>query len=188
MLSWLYFNIPTVNLLYAVGGLALLAIAICLWIDYMFRGQRLYLRFVASYVWTLLLLVIVGGTASTLLYSEVFGFVPCSLCWLQRVALYPQALLVLAAWRLKDAVYFPVYGIMLSLFGLAVALYQYVYQLLPAEVLQSGLLPCLADGSADCGKKVMEVFGFVTFPLLSAFTFVFLIVLYMHLRKQALNK
>lgn len=71
----------------------------------------------------------------------------------------------------------------LSAFGFIVAVYQYIYQAVPQELLQSGVLPCLADGTADCSKKVMEVFGFVTFPFLSAVLFVFLFVLYLHLRR-----
>jgi disulfide bond formation protein DsbB len=84
---------------------------------------------------------------------------------------------------MKESVYYPVYGIGLSIFGFIVAMYQYIYQMLPREV-SSGLMPCLADGSADCAEKVMETFGFVTFPLLSAITFAFLIVLYLNLRKS----
>jgi disulfide bond formation protein DsbB len=100
---------------------------------------------------------------------------------LQRVALYPQVLLVLVAFKLKDTKHFPLYGMVLSIFGLVVAVYHFIYQSLPQDAHDSGLLPCLADGSADCSKKVMEVFGFVTFPFLSAVLFAFLIILYLHL-------
>ena len=91
------------------------------------------------------------------------------------------------AFRTKEAVYFPLYSIGLSILGLIVAFYQYVYQMLPREV-SSGLMPCLADGSADCAEKVMETFGFITFPLLSAITFAFLIVLYLNLKKKIKSK
>lgn len=182
MLDTLLFHVQTINLLYSVGGLGLLAATLVLFYDY-YNGQGLYARFVAPYVWILILLTTIGGVFTTLLYSEVFGFIPCSLCWLQRVALYAQAFTSIAAWRLRDQVFFPVYGLVLSGFGLVVATYQYIYQALPQEVLQSGLVPCLADGSADCSKKVMEVFGFVTFPFLSGVLFLFLIVLYMHIRR-----
>jgi disulfide bond formation protein DsbB len=133
------------------------------------------------------MLVAWGGVASTLLYSEYFGFIPCSLCWLQRIALYPQALVGSVAWRVRDAVYFPLYGIALSVFGLIVAVYQYIYQMMPAETVSSGALPCLADGTADCATKVMEVFGFVTFPFLSAVSFAFMIVVYLHMRRAAVK-
>jgi len=184
-ISIMIFYIHTINLLFALGGLGLLALtAVLLW-DYKANNQRLYLKYVAPYVWWLIMLTAWGGVGTTLLYSEVFGFLPCSLCWLQRVALYSQALMSVVAWRTRDALFFPLYGIVLSGFGLVVAIYQYIYQAIPDAVRESGALPCLADGSADCSKTVMEVFGFVTFPFLSSVLFIFLIVLYLHLRRSA---
>lgn len=180
---FLLLNIHTINLLYAWAGFAVLLVTIGLLWDFIYNQQSLYLAYVERYVWLIISAVTIGGVGTTLLYSEVFGFVPCSLCWLQRVALYSQALMSIAAWRMRDQIFFPVYGIILSGFGVVVALYQYIYQALPEEALQSGLVPCLADGSADCSDTVMEVFGFVTFPFLSGVLFVFLIVLYLHMRR-----
>lgn len=182
MLSWLIVNVQTINTAFAVGGLILLFVAILLAYDYFYNNQQIFHKYVAKYVWPLIILTSWAGVASTLLYSEVFGFIPCSLCWLQRIALYPQAIMSLAAFKAKDVINFPIYGIILSAFGFIVAVYQYLYQALPSEVTASGIF-CLADGSADCSKKVMEVYGFVTFPFLSAVLFLFLIVLFLHLKK-----
>lgn len=181
MTTWLFFQIPFINTAYAVAGLVVLVLSIVLIIDYQSQNQTLYKRYLAPYVWPIIFLMTIGGTATTLLYSEVFGFIPCSLCWLQRVALYPQVFIGAVAYKVKDTSRFPLYGIALSVFGFVVAVYQYIYQMLPTEVLQSGVLPCLADGSADCSKTVMEVFGFVTFPFLSAVIFLFLGMLYVHM-------
>lgn len=177
----LLFNL---NYLLALGGLALLVLTIGLFVDYFCYQRRFYLRFVSQFVWPILLMVTVGSVFMTLVYSEYFGFVPCSLCWLQRIALYPQALFVLMAIRTKESVYYPLYSIGLALFGLIVAVYHYIYQLIPAEAREAGLMPCLADGSSDCATVVMNEFGFVTFPFLSAVTFAFLIALYLNLRKS----
>ncbi len=180
------FYLQTFNLLYAVAGLFMLGGTLVLLHDYYFRASSLYMRFLAPYVWWVLVMVTWGGLATTLLYSEYFGFLPCSLCWLQRVALYPQALLGLVAFKVRDFKLFPLYGMVISFLGLIVAVYQYIYQLVPKEVIASGALPCLADGTADCSDVVMQVFGFVTFPFLSAVTFAFLIVVYMHMRRLAI--
>ena len=177
------YTIADINLIFSLGGLGLLLATILLTIDYLFLGRKYYTTYVHHFAWPILITVTVGSVATTLFYSEYLGFVPCSLCWLQRVALYPQALFVLMAVRTKEAVYFPLYSIGLSIFGLVVALYQYAYQMVPREV-SGGIMPCLADGSADCAQKVMETFGFVTFPLLSAITFAFLILMYLNLRKE----
>ncbi len=180
----LFFYIQTINLLYAIGGLVLLLATVVLAYDYFYNQQQLYRRFLERFVWVLILLVTIGGVATTLLYSEYFGFVPCSLCWLQRIALYAQAIIAVVALWQRDAIFFPLYGIALSIFGIGVAVYQYIYQLIPAET-RAAVMPCLADGTADCGTKVMEVFGFVTFPFLSAVIFLFLISLYLHMRRSA---
>lgn len=183
MVDTLLFYTQTINLFYGTAGLGVLALTLVLIWDYQ-NGQVVYQRWVAPYVWWIIFATTVGGVATTLLYSEVLGFIPCSLCWLQRVALYSLALMGIAAWRMRDQVFFPIYGIVLASFGLLVAVYQYIYQALPQDVLQSGLVPCLADGSADCSKKVMEVFGFITFPFLSGVLFLFLIVLFVHMRRH----
>lgn len=175
----------TFNLLYAVAGLAVLLLTLILIYDYFWNESKLYTKFVAPYIWQLLLATTFGGVATTLLYSEVFEFVPCSLCWLQRVAFYPQALMSVTAFKQSDAMHFPLYGMVLSAFGFTVAVYQYIYQSLPQDLMDAGIMPCLADGSGDCSKKVMEVFGFVTFPFLSAVIFAFLFTLYLHMRRAA---
>ena len=181
-IHWLY----PLNHIYATGGLILLGATFVLFYDYFFNDSALYRRWLAPLVWHMIVVATVGGVISSLVYSEYFGFVPCSLCWLQRIALYPQALLSIMAYRLKEAVYFPLYGIALSLFGIVVGVYQYFYQLVPAEV-SGELLPCLADGGVDCSIRSIEVYGFVTFPFLSVVLFLFLTVLYMNLRRETVR-
>jgi len=162
----------------------MLALTIGLYVDYFYCQSKYFNRFIQKFVWIIIPTITVGSVVISLVYSEYFGFVPCSLCWLQRIALYPQALFALMAFKTKESVYFPLYSLALSIFGLLVAIYHYLYQMVPKEVAGGGVMPCLADGSADCGLKVIDLFGFVTFPLLSAITFAFLIVLYLNLRRK----
>lgn len=177
--------LPTLNFMFAVGGLALAAVTTVLYIDYfVYKGKYFKMR-VLEAAWPTVIGVTIGTVVLSLIYSEYFKFVPCSLCWLQRIAAYPQALMAVLAWRSNETKAFPTYGIWLSIFGLAVALYQYVYQLIPAETRDGGFAPCLIDGSnADCAVKVIDEFGFVTFPLLSAITFAFLIVIYLYMKRS----
>lgn len=183
VLSDLVLYLYAINLVLALGGLGLLVLTLALFYDYYLNDRKLYIRYVAQFAWPLIVATTVGGVALSLLYSEVFNFVPCSLCWLQRLALYPQALLSIMAFKMREEVCYPLYGIALSLFGLLVAVWQYIYQMLPSHA-REGLVPCLADGSADCAEKVIDVFGFVTFPFLAAVTFLFLIILYLNLRRS----
>jgi disulfide bond formation protein DsbB len=174
----------TLNFLLSVGGLGLLGLTIILFVDYFLWGSRLYKKFVEQFVWQLIVVTTVGSVALSLVYSEYFGFIPCSLCWLQRIALYPQALMSLMAVRAQERIFFPLYSIGLSVFGFIVAVYHYIYQMIPKDASGEGIMPCLADGSADCASKIINEFGFVTFPFLSAVTFAFLIALYLNLRRS----
>ena len=175
--------LPTLNFILAIGGLALAGVTFALYVDFFVYKGKYFADRVKEAMWPAVIGVTIGTVALTLLYSEYYKFVPCSLCWLQRIAIYPQALMALLALRSADTTHFPIYGIGLSVFGLAVAIYQYIYQLIPPAA-REGFAPCLIDGSnADCAVKVINEFGFVTFPLLSAITFTFLIVLYLYMRR-----
>src|SRR5579864_8782128 len=37
------------------------------------------------------------GTGGSLFFSEIAGFVPCDLCWFQRICMYPLSILTLLA-------------------------------------------------------------------------------------------
>lgn len=118
-----------------------------------------------------------GGALLTLYYSDVLGFEPCPLCWWQRIFLYPQVLLfALAAWRKEMNI--AVYSIALSVCGLAVALYQHGLQMLP-----SGTLPCPAT-SVSCAQRIVFEFGYITFPLMAASLFAFLIVVMLFVKRK----
>lgn len=177
--------LSTLNFTVAVCGLILLVITVVLYIDYFFFKGKYFKEILQDATWPIIIATTVGSTILSLVYSEYFKFVPCSLCWLQRIAIYPQALVSFVAFKKRDTKLFPLYGIALSLFGLVVALYQYVYQLIPPATREAGFAPCLIDGSnADCAVKVINEFGFVTFPLLSAITFAFLIVIYLYMLRR----
>ena len=175
----------TLNFTIAVCSIALAVTTVALYIDYFVWKGRYFGERIKEARWYIVIGVTLSSVVLSLLYSEYFGFIPCSLCWLQRIAVYPQALMSVFAYRMKDTIHFPVYGIWLSLFGLSVAIYQYVYQMVPKDAVTSGLMPCLADGSnADCAVKVIDEFGFITFPLISAVTFAFLIVVYLYMHRE----
>lgn len=126
------------------------------------------------------LLLTLGGIVSSLFYSEVLGIAPCGLCWLQRVFLYPQALLfAVAIWKQERAVVD--YSIAFSIFGGAVALYQHYLQMGGTNVLPC---PATADKAADCAVRFLFEFGYITFPLMSFSLFAFLIIVMLFVRNR----
>jgi disulfide bond formation protein DsbB len=162
----------TTNYFIATGGILLAFVGIILLIDSL-RGNYLekHIRQHGLYVAGLLIFV---STAMALVYSEVFGLVPCGLCWLERIFLFPQLILIAVAFYYKDTA-FPRYGIALSVLGFTISLYHHIIQMTGNE-----LVPCLAS-SGDCTRRYLFEYGFMTLPLLGAITFGFLIILYMYI-------
>lgn len=165
--------VPATNYYISLGAILLQIATVVLFAAFILRTRIPSLDRLATWVGkrglTIAFIVSLFASIMTLFYSEVIGFVPCPLCWWQRVFLYPQLILLGMALYKRDA-YVAEYSIVLSFFGLMIALYQHILQVLP----NSGL-PCPAVG-ASCSIRVLFEFGYITFPLLAATLFAFLIV------------
>jgi disulfide bond formation protein DsbB len=126
-------------------------------------------------------LITLAGSAMTLYYSEVLHFTPCGLCWLQRVFLYPQVVLfAIALW--KKGHHIADYAIGLSIAGGLVALYQHYLQMGGSENIPC---PAAASAAADCAARILFEFGYVTFPLMSATLFAFVIAVMFGVRARS---
>jgi disulfide bond formation protein DsbB len=121
-----------------------------------------------------------SATALSLFYSEVLGILPCGLCWLQRVFLYPQSVLfAIAIWKRDTLVAY--YSIALSIAGGIIALYQHYIQMGGADII-----PCPAVSTgANCAQRFLFEFGYITFPLMSFSIFAFLIILMLFVRSRS---
>ena len=162
------------NFLLALGGIVGIFVTLFLLYDLKIK-QRLTPLIRA---WALLgaFFATLGSSIMTLVYSEYFGITPCGLCWIERIALYPQVLLLGMAFYYKDKL-IARYGIGLSTLGLIVSLYHHYIQMGGSEFVR-----CPTSGG-DCTKRFLFEFDLVTFPLLAAILFAFLIVLYFYILK-----
>jgi len=115
-------------------------------------------------------LVALVATIGSLIYSEVIHFVPCRLCWYQRIAMYPLSFVLLVGAIRREAVV-KYYGLPLALVGLAISIYHNVIQLNPS----------LEGGSCDplnpCSARSVEVFGFMDIPFMAGAGFILISVL-----------
>lgn len=115
--------------------------------------------------------IAIVGTLGSLYFSEIRDLVPCSLCWYQRIAMYPLVLIFPVGILRRDAK-LGWYGLPLAVVGLGIAL---VHLLLQAGVIPESAAPCQAGLSC---ANIQEVwFGFVTIPLLSAIGFASIVAL-----------
>jgi disulfide bond formation protein DsbB len=119
----------------------------------------------------LLTAVVAGGaTLGSLYFSEVAGFQPCRLCWFQRIAMYPIAVIALLAWLRRDLAA-RWYMLPLAVIGAGVSTWHYLLEWNPQWESES----CSLFGPA-CSAPWFREFGFVTLALMALCGFVAVIV------------
>ncbi|KPC98964.1 Disulfide bond formation protein C [Geobacillus sp. BCO2] len=87
------------------------------------------------------------ATLGSLYFSEVLGFIPCDLCWFQRIFMYPQVIILGIAIVRKDAAAAR-YSFTLSLIGGGISLYHYGLQKIPLlqeYSISCGRIPCTGN-------------------------------------------
>ena len=112
--------------------------------------------------WTLALL----GALGSLFFGEVMGLPPCTLCWYQRICLYPLTVILAVGIAQRDERAVS-YALPFALAGLGFAVY---HNLLYYGVIPETLSPCMQGVS--CSERQIEWLGFITIPLMAFGTFV----------------
>lgn len=106
------------------------------------------------------------GLVGSLFLSEVMELPPCSLCWYQRIAMYPLVFIIGVGIATGDRSWRK-YAWPLVIAGLAIAVY---HNLLYYGFIAEELAPC-TEG-VPCNAKLLELFGFITIPLMSLAGFI----------------
>ncbi len=115
---------------------------------------------------------------SSLYFSEIRHFVPCNLCWYQRIFMYPLAIIIPVGILRHDKKLYE-YVLPLSILGLLIAFYQVLLQV---GLISESLVPCTAGVS--CTTKYISYFGFVTIPVLSLAAFALITICMLILKKN----
>ena len=141
-------------------------------------GVRRPLAAVRSAIWGyelwLAFLIAAIATGGSLFFSEIADFIPCELCWYQRICMYPIALLTLLMALANDH-RAARYLLPLPLAGAAISIYHLLVENGVVEQSQA----CLVSAPGGCATKWIDEFGYVTIPTLAltgfALTFAFLL-------------
>ena len=131
------------------------------------RTESWLLEHSAYLAWAIALVSLVGS----LYFSEILDFVPCVLCWYQRIFMWPLVFVIGIGILRRDGALWA-YVLPLSVMGTMVALYQ---NLLVWHVISERLAPCISGVS--CVDQPFVVLNFITIPLLSLVSFVLITML-----------
>jgi disulfide bond formation protein DsbB len=167
--------------LLAIGAATL---ALVVLVGHLFRGRSVALDGLLDAIddaalWIAFLVATVALLGS-LYFSEVANYVPCRLCWFQRIAMYPLAVILLvAAIRRDRGVRW--YAIPLAGIGACVSIYHYLVEWHPQ------LEGDACDPSNPCSLVWFREFGFVTLALMALCGFVAIIALLLPVRRRELD-
>jgi disulfide bond formation protein DsbB len=126
---------------------------------------------------SLIVAVITGvATAGSLYFSEVANFVPCTLCWYQRIAMYSLAAISITAAVRRET---PTASfVVLAALGAPISAYHLLIERFPE--LESGT----CSTSVPCTYVWFEELGFITLPLMALTAFAAVLVTCLPIRKD----
>ncbi|MFK2821365.1 disulfide oxidoreductase [Malaciobacter sp. WC5094] len=122
------------------------------------------------------------ATMGSLFFSEIMQFVPCSMCWYQRIFMYPLVLIFLVNTLYPDDKVFK-YAMPLVLVGLFFAIY---HNLLMFGIIPESVVPCVQG--VPCSTEYINWLGFITIPFLSLSSYLIIFILLLLHKKGLKNE
>jgi disulfide bond formation protein DsbB len=105
------------------------------------------------------------ATIGSLYFSEIADYLPCRLCWYQRIAMYPLAVVLLVGALLRDR-RVTLYAAAFPLIGAAISIYHIYIEVNP----EAESAACRAG--VPCSTRWIDEFGYVTIPVMALSGFV----------------
>lgn len=128
-------------------------------------------KIISSSIVLVMFIVASIATLGSLFFSEVMEFIPCSMCWYQRIFMYPLVLIFLINLLYPDDKLFK-YSFPLVLVGLLFAIY---HNLLMWGIIPESAVPC--KQGVPCSTEYFEYLGFINIPFLSLSSYLLIAIL-----------
>lgn len=114
------------------------------------------------FIWVVSLVATLGS----LYFSEIRGYVPCTMCWIQRIFMYPIVIMTTIAYLQKNAK-IAVTTVVFASIGGCISLYHYGLQ--KVSFLSENAPAC---GQVSCTGQYINWLGFITIPFLAFSAFI----------------
>ncbi|MFA5791449.1 MAG: disulfide bond formation protein B [Candidatus Paceibacterota bacterium] len=128
--------------------------------------ENKFLGYVDKHFFLLSFLISLFSSIFPLVYSEIINFLPCVLCWWQRVFMFPTLFLFAIALWDKDKKVIKYATPLLSV-GFLFSLYQNFFYYFG----ESSSLPCDASGISCYKHLVSEFGGYISIPMMALTAF-----------------
>jgi disulfide bond formation protein DsbB len=133
-------------------------------------------KLIKEYAIPLSLAISVVGVLGSLYFSEIRHFLPCVLCWYQRIVLYPLVVIFAVGLAVRDHGVWR-YALPLTIISMGIGLYQLL--------LVYGVITASNSCSVgvSCAAITWSLFGFITIPLLAFLQALIITILLIAYRK-----
>jgi len=175
-------NVHYLNVFLGTGAIVLQILSvIALFLLFFGPKKNKFLDYVDKYYLQLGFLISFGASVFPLIYSEIIHFLPCYLCWWQRVFMFPLFFIFGSAIWHKDRKIVK-YVLPLLSAGFLVSIYHNFFYYFG----ETSSLPCDASGVSCYQHLVSEFGGYISIPMLALTSFFSLItvVLVAHFYKK----
>lgn len=115
--------------------------------------------------------IAISSTAGSFFFSIFMKLPPCDLCWYQRIFMFPLVF-ILAVGFLTNDKNVAKYSLPLIVTGWIIAAY---HNLIYYKFIATQIVPC--TGGVSCTERQLDLFGFLSIPLMSLFSFTLLLIL-----------
>lgn len=170
--------VEIINKILSLGIIFLQIIIVILTINLVFsrRPNNKFLLFFKSNTFIFGFLVSLSAIIASLFYSEIIGYPPCELCWVQRLFIYPQLILFAIGFYKKDNFVIN-FSLIFAILGSLISLY-HIY----IENGGSSSLSCASIGTSSahtisCATRYIYEFNYMTMPIMALTVSLFLLIL-----------
>lgn len=166
-------NIHYLNVFLGAGAILLQACSlVALYLLFIGPKKNQYLAFIDKHYLKIGFLLSLLASVFPLIYSEIVNFLPCYLCWWQRVFMIPLVFIFGSAIWYKDRKVVK-YTLPILLVGSLISIYHnfgYYFG-------ETSSLPCDASGVSCYQQLVSEFGGYISIPMLALTSFLSLVTL-----------
>ncbi|MCE9585303.1 disulfide bond formation protein B [Candidatus Nomurabacteria bacterium] len=174
------------NIFLGIGAILLQIFSVVILLILFFGSKKnIFLDYVEKHFLAIGFFISLCASVFPLVYSEIINFLPCYLCWWQRIFIFPMLFIFGVAFWDKDKKVVR-YTLPLLCAGFLISVY-HNFEYYFSESASS--LPCDASGVSCYQQLVSEFGGYISIPMLALTVFFSLLVLCLvvHIKQKKTN-
>ncbi len=141
-----------------------------------FKKQNRALSLLKDYTFHLGFLSALMAVLLSLFYSEIVGYPPCELCWIQRIFLYPQLILFgMELYKRERSIID--FSIVFAILGSLTSIYHIFVENGGVNNIACSVTNAINTGEVSCATRYIYEFGYITMPIMALTMSVFIIVI-----------